>query len=76
MEKYTVDREDKARRLQCPRGHSSVGPTNNHWHCVSCARYWENVSAEFDTIEDKKTGKRYSRDQVEFDSDVPGVNYA
>lgn len=76
MPRRKIDTEDKARRLRCPRGHTSVGPTNHHFLCASCARHWEDVDPEFDYVEDAKTGERYSREDLELHFDVPGVNYA
>lgn len=73
--RYIVDSREKAQRLRCPRGHSKVGPTNNHWLCRSCARGWD-VDPEFEQIVDVKTGTEYTRDEVEFDSDIEGAYYA
>jgi len=58
---------EDANRLRCPNGHSSVGPTNNHWLCVSCARHWASHEAEFDFVVDAKTGRELRREDVEID---------
>lgn len=65
-----------AQRLRCPNGHASIGPTNEHWWCKSCAAHWEDVEAEFDAVVDAKTGEEYRRDQVTIDDEVPGCYYA
>lgn len=72
MARFEVTTERDAQRLRCPNGHSSVGPTNEHWHCVSCARHWDDVDAEFDQVVDAKTGRRYRREEVVVDPTVPG----
>ena len=71
-----IDDEFEANRLQCPRGHGSVGPTNNHWWCPSCARHWDDVDPEFDEVIDTKTGEKIGRDEVVLDYSVSGVNPA
>lgn len=73
---YHIDSEHKAQRLTCPNGHRKIGPTNNHWLCRSCARHWEDVDPEYQEIVDQKTGKSYTRDEVEFDESIRGAYYA
>lgn len=63
-------------RLRCPRGHSSVAPTNNHWYCRACASNHEDWDPELETVRDAHTGYEYARDEVDLDFDLPGVYYA
>lgn len=73
----TIDKEYDANRLRCPRNHSSVGPTNNHWHCCECARSPDpDAEPEFDKVRDAKTGYEYTRDEVELNFEISGVYYA
>lgn len=73
--KLQIKDENDAQRLRCPNGHASVGPTNNHWWCRSCANAWD-VDPEYDTIQDVKTGRELRREDVEIDDSVSGCYYA
>lgn len=74
--KLEIETVEDAQRLRCPNGHASIGPTNEHWWCKSCAAHWDDVEAEFDYVVDAKTGERYGRGQVDIDDEVPGCYYA
>ena len=76
MPKLRITDQHDSNRLKCPRGHSAIGPTNNHWHCVTCARHWDDVDPEFWEVVDGKTGETYKRDEVELDFALSGVNPA
>lgn len=71
-----IKTKSDANRLRCPRGHSSVAPTNHHWYCRACANNHEDDDPELETVLDAVTGYEYTRDDVELDFDVPGVYYA
>jgi len=73
MARLEITTEADASRLRCPRNHSAVGPTNDHWLCMTCARYHDDVDPEFDCVVDRITGERYRRDEVELDFGVSGV---
>jgi len=75
MVKLVISDEHTARRLRCPEGHTSIGPTNNHWLCASCARYGDG-DAEYNYAVDAKTKEKLHRDDVEVSFDVPGCNPA
>jgi len=76
MSKTTIDAGDDW-RLKCPRGHSSIAPTNNHWWCRACANHWnEEADPEYDIAVEAKTGEEVSRDEIELDFEAPGVYYA
>jgi hypothetical protein len=51
-------------RYRCPRGHTTVEPTNEHWWCRSCARNWSIDDPEFDYVIDAKTGDRLRREEL------------
>lgn len=69
----TISDKDEARRIQCENGHSSVDWTNNHWWCPMCAKHWDEVDAEYETVVDKKTDRRLRREDVVFDIDDESV---
>jgi hypothetical protein len=75
MSKLEID--DENWRLKCPKGHTTIAPTNNHWWCRSCANHWnDEVDPEYDVAVDAKTGEEYTRDDVELNFETSGVYYA
>ena len=77
MSKLKIDTQEDSWRLRCPNGHK-VAPVNDHWYCRQCARNWapDDADPEIEKAVDEKTGKQYTRDQVELDFEAPGVYYA
>jgi len=76
MPKLTIDTEDENWRLECPNGHRSIAPTNNHFWCRSCANHWQDIDPEYETAVDAKTGRELRREDVELAFDTPGVYHA
>lgn len=73
MATIEITSQADANRLACPRNHSAVSPTNDHWLCHSCARHWKDVDPEFEQVRDRVTGETYRREDVLVDDSVPGV---
>lgn len=61
-----IESERESWRLECPRGHKSAAPTNNHWWCQRCAS-WPDTDPEYETIVDDLTGRELRREDVKFD---------
>lgn len=64
-EKITITLDDETDRWRwvCPNGHRSWEPTNNHFWCAKCARYWD-TDPTFDQLLDKVTGEIVPRDEI------------
>lgn len=75
MVQLEIEDEASAMRLRCPNGHTSIGPTNHHWWCPSCARYGDE-DPEYDHAIDAVTGEKLAREDVKVDYSVPGCNPA